>query len=251
MASKGNRRHVKRLNTPGYFQIHRKDMKFFLNTIPGPHMKNFSLPLGHIIRDLLKLANNRSETDFILNKKKVMIDKVIRCNARYPVGLMDVIEISEINKAYRVLPHAKYGLILSEITKEEAKFKLCRIENISTLPGGHLQLNLHDGRNIKIDIDNPAKKPNIPYKTMGTLKISLPDQKILDYFPYQESAWAIIFKGKNSGKTGKVTSITRRYGLNASTAELQQTSGEKISTAYAYSFVLGKENPSIDLPLEK
>jgi small subunit ribosomal protein S4e len=164
---------------------------------------------------------------------------------------MDVVEIPEINKAYRVLPDAKKGLIISEITKDEAKFKLCRIENISTLRGGHLQLNLHDGRNILFEIKDPKTKPEIPYKTHGTLKISLPDQEILDYYPNTENNQAIIIRGRNLGQYGKVIKIEKQIGRNASTASIQEESGNHINTAFNYTFIIGKEKPVIDLPVQK
>jgi small subunit ribosomal protein S4e len=250
MGSKGNKGHLKRYNTPGYLQIHRKTHVFTVKPEAGPHSKRFCIPLGILLRDILKISNNFRESKFILNSSKILVDKKIESNHRYPVGLMDVIEIPDMNKAYRVFPSSKHGLVLSEITKDEAKFKLCRIEKITTLTGGHLQLNLHDGRNIKIKVDDPKTKPNIPYKTRGTLKISIPDQAILDYYPMDVQSYTIVFKGKNIGKMGKLASISKRFGVNASTAEIEQENGEKISTAYDFTFVLGKNSPSVDLPVE-
>ena len=159
-------------------------------------------------------------------------------------------ELKEINKAYRVLPSRHHGLILSEITKEEAKFKLCKIMNITTIRGGHLQFNLHDGRNIRVEIDNPKEKPAIPYKTGGTLKISLPDQQILDYFPLQEGNQSLIYQGKNIGIAGEIKELTKRFGVNASLAIISGENGE-ISTSYDYVFIIGDNKPAIDLPLEE
>ncbi|TFH29269.1 MAG: 30S ribosomal protein S4e, partial [Promethearchaeota archaeon] len=146
---------------------------------------------------------------------------------------------------YRVLPSKAHGLVLSEITSTEAKFKLCRIENITTVKKGNLQLNLHDGRNIQIQVKDASKKPDVEYKTRGTLKLSIPDQKILDYYPMGENVQAIIYKGHNIGFAGKITKITERFGVNASIAEIGD-----ISTAYNYAFIIGKDVPSIDLPME-
>lgn len=251
MGSKGNKGHLKRFNTPGFLQIERKTKVFTIKPEAGPHAKRFCIPVGILLRDVLKVSNNFRESKFLLNSKKVLVDKKVITNYRFPIGLMDVVEIPDLNKAYRVFPSATSGFLLSEITKEEAKFKLCRINNISTVASGNLQLNLHDGRNILIKVDSPSKKPNIPYKTRGTIKISIPDQAILDYFPMEEKAYTIIYKGKNIGKMGKVSTISKRFGVNSSTAEIEQDGGEKISTAYDFTFVLGKNSPSVDLPVEK
>jgi small subunit ribosomal protein S4e len=190
------------------------------------------------------------ETKAILNRRKVFIDGKIRTEEHFPVGLMDVIEIPDLSKAYRVLPSKKSGLTLSEITKAEAKFKLCRIENITTVKKGYIQLNLHDGRNILMPVKDPKKKLDIPYKTMGTLKISIPDQKILDYYPNEVNNQAIVMAGKNIGFSGKVSNLIKRFGINASIAVIEAGEGHLINTAYEYSFIIGKDKPSIDLPNE-
>ncbi|MHA1673088.1 MAG: 30S ribosomal protein S4e [Promethearchaeota archaeon] len=252
MGSKGNKRYLKKLATPGYLQIQRKNRrtgKFFMKARPGPHPLRLNLPLGHIFRDILKISNNVKETKFILNKKQVFVDGKSQQEMRYPVGLMDVLELREINKAYRVLPSKHHGLILSEITKAEAKFKLCKIMNITTIHGGNLQLNLHDGRNIIIEVEDPTKKPDIPYKTGGTLKISIPDQKILDYFALEKENQAMIYQGNNIGVAGEVKDLIKRFGVNASLAIVSTESGE-VSTSYDYIFIVGDKKPAIDLPLE-
>jgi small subunit ribosomal protein S4e len=251
MGTKGNRRHLKRYNLPAFFPIARKEHVFLMKPRAGPHPKEYCFPLGFIIRDYLKLASTFREAKFILNSKKVSVDGVIRTDFKFPIGLMDVIEIADINKSYRVLPSKIHSLMLSEITKEEAKFKLCRIDNISTQRHGHLQLNLHDGRNVKIIVDDASKKPNIPYKTMGTLKLSIPDQQILEYYPFAEHNQAIVFQGKNQGIAGTVLSFSKHFGHRASTATLKTDAGENISTAYEFTFIIGDTKPCIDLPTEE
>ena len=54
-------RHTKRFNTGKYIHINKKESKFFLTTRPGSHPKNNSLPLLHVLRDLLKLVKNGKE----------------------------------------------------------------------------------------------------------------------------------------------------------------------------------------------
>ncbi len=248
MGSKGNKRHLKRLATPGHLQIARKERSagsFFINARPGAHSKKFSLPLGHIVRDLLKLSKNTRETKFILNSDKVLIDGKPKRDHRLPIGMMDVIEIPEIAKTYRVLPSQKHGLIISEITKEESNFKLCKVKNISNIKGGDFQLHLHDGRNILVKAEEISK-----YQTRGSVKISLPDQEILEYYPLVEGNQAIIEAGKNIGVAGRIAKLTTRFGVNASIAEIESKTGENISTAYDYAFVIGTDTSSIDLPME-
>ncbi|QEE15354.1 30S ribosomal protein S4e [Promethearchaeum syntrophicum] len=247
MGSKGNKRHQKRLATPGHLQIRRKDRtagKFFFKIKGGPHPKDFCLPLGHVLRDLLNITDNSKETKFIMNKKGVVIDGIPRKDLNFPIGLMDVIELPEINKAYRILASKNHGLMVSEITKDESKFKLCRINNITTVKGGIQQLNLHDGRNILI------KKGEKKYKTRGTLKISIPSQEIMEYFEFKENVQGMIYRGTHTGVSGLISKLTKRFGVNASLAQITTSSGE-INTSYDYVFVIGSKDTVIDLPMEK
>ncbi len=247
MGSKGNKRHQKRLATPGHLQIRRKDRsagKYFYKANSGPHSKNFCLPLGHVLRDLLKITKNSKESKYIVNKNGIIIDGIPRKDLNFPIGLMDVIELPEINKAYRILASKNHGLMISEITKEESKFKLCRINNITTIKGGIQQLNLHDGRNILV------KKDKTKYKTRGTLKISIPEQKIMEYFEFKEKVQGMIYRGAHTGVSGTISKLTQRFGVNASLAQITTSSGE-ISTSYDYVFVIGKNDTVIDLPMEE
>ncbi len=247
MGSKGNKRTIKRLATPGFLRIERKRRsagKFFMNARPGPHKKEFCLPLSHILRDILKIASNLREANYLIHNNEVLVDGRIRKDHRFPVGLMDVITIPKINKAYRVLPSKHHGLILSEISEDLAKFKLCRIENKTTLKGNICQLNLHDGRNIRVSAEETNN-----YKTKGTLKISIPDQAIIDYYPLEEGNQAIIKSGNNIGAIGSIAKIVKRFGVNASLAQLESEEG-LISTSYDYVFPIGHEESAIDLPME-
>jgi len=246
MGSKGNKRHVKRFNTSKYTHIDKKQYKFFYATRPGPHVKSFSLPLGHIIRDILHLANTNHDAKMIIKEGKVLVDGKIRKDTRYAVGLMDVIEIPEIGKSYRVLPKEKVGLYPLEISAKEKEFKLCRIENKTTIKGGQVQLNLHDGRNIIIAVADPKKPKEDVYQTMGVLKIKIPTQEIVEYYPFKENSPIIVTSGKNLGIDGMVSKIDKRFGPHASIVKVK--SGEDVKeTAYDYSFVIGKSKSVIEL----
>ena len=62
---------------------------------------------------------------------------------------------------------------------------------------GQTQLNLHDGRNILI------KDPN-KYNTGDTLKLSLPDQKVLDHISFEEGATAYLIGGSHVGELSHI-----------------------------------------------
>jgi len=162
---------------------------------------------------------------------------------------MDVISLSDIGKIYRVLPSEK-GLILHPIEKDEAEFKFCRIERKSTLSGGHVQLNLHDGRNVLIKVKDPQKPEEDLYQTLDTVKISLPEQEVVGHIKLTEDASALIVGGKNTGKHGKIVAIEKREGQKRrnSLVTIEDEKGNRFQTTIDYVFAIGDTKAQVSLP---
>ena len=113
-----------------------------------------------------------------------------------------------------------------------------------------MQLNLHDGRNILIRVKDPRKpKEAAAYKRMDVLKITVPEQEILNHLHFKEGNFAIIMDGKNIGQIGKVHNIKKKFGPKASTVTIEQNE-ELTETLYDYTFVIGTggEQSEISLP---
>jgi small subunit ribosomal protein S4e len=163
---------------------------------------------------------------------------------------MDVLEIESIEKSYRLLPIPLHGLILNEISEEEKNFKLCRIENKTILKEGNIQLNLHDGRNLVITVKDPQNPEEDVYKTQDVLKISLPDQEILEHLKFEKDVLVLIVAGKNLGYVGKVLEIDRREGPYQNIIKIQSEE-EELQTALDYAFMIGKDKSIINLPKSK
>lgn len=247
MTRHGGQKRTKRLNTPKFVQIKRKHGKFFVNAISGPHPKRFCLPLIHIVRDMLKIVPTHREAKKLIGRGHFLVDGRVVRERNFPVGLMDVLSIPKTNTHYRVLPDSHYGLILHEISEEEAGYKLCRINKKTTVKGGHIQLNLNDGRNILIHVKDPQSTKEDTYKRMDVLKISVPEQEILDHYELTAEQMALIMDGTNIGQVGKIMKIQKRFGPNASTVAIEDE-GEITETSYDYTFVIGKDQPEISLP---
>ena len=247
MTRHGGTRALKRFNTPKFLQIKRKHGTFFMKPSPGPHSNRFCLPLLHIVRDLLNIVDNHREAKKLIGLGNFKVDGKIVRDKTYPVGLMDVLSIEKMNKHYRILPDSHYGLILYEIPEAESAFKLCKIIQKSTLKGGHIQLNLHDGRNIFVRVKDPKKPKEDIYKRMDVLKISVPEQEILKVLKFKEGNLAIIMSGKNIGQVGKIIGILKRFGPKASTVSIEHNS-DHTETLYDYTFIIGEEQSEINLP---
>lgn len=238
--------YLKRLAAIKHFPIERKVKKFTVSPRAGPHPKYRCIPLQIIIREILKYVKYGREAKKIIKAGEVKIDGVVRKDHKYPVGLMDVIEIQKTNEYFRVVPK-KGKLIVIKIKKENAKQKLCQIKNKTTIKNGNLQLNLHDGRNIITTIKNPKKPSEDIYKVGDTLVISLPDQKIKNHISMKEGNLAIITDGKHAGSVGKITKIMILKKIKDNRIRIKGKEKE-IKTIKEYAFVIGKNKPEILLP---
>jgi len=246
MGRVGVNKRLKRENAPKIWPIHRKEFVWVFKPSPGPHPISRSLPLALILRDLLGLAKFRREVKKIIGKGMVKVDgKVVR-DPGFPVGVMDVISIPEIESIYRVFP-SKKGLTLHPIDEEEEDIKLCRIESKRIVKGGRIQLNLHDGRNILLSPEDLEED----YVPLDVIKIQISDQSIIEKIELTDKAYAMIFGGKHVGEFGRIISIEKIGGKLESLVTLKDESGEEFQTVLKYVFVLGGEKPSISIPKVK
>src|SRR3989338_11417030 len=137
---------TKREMAPKFWRIETKTKTFTTSPSPGPHPALSSIPLRIVIRDILGIAENATEARTILNAGKIQVDGVVRKDPGFPVGLMDVIHVPDMQKYYRVMPSQK-GLTMKEMTKDYDK-KMLKIKNKRILRGNKIQLNFHDGSNL-------------------------------------------------------------------------------------------------------
>ncbi|MBC7130748.1 30S ribosomal protein S4e [Candidatus Bathyarchaeota archaeon] len=249
MGKKGGSQALKRKPAPRIWPIHRKEFVWAVRPTPGPHSLKRCLPLTIVLRELLGVAKTRREAKIIASQGKVYVDGKVRRDDSFPVGLMDVISLPDLDKNFRVLP-SKKGLILHPISKEEANFKLCRIENKTTVKGGHIQLNLHDGSNILIRVDDSRNPQEDVYNTFDTVKLSLPERQISDHIVMQEGVFAIITGGKNQGKFGKIVEIEKAEGKKRKDflVTIEDANGNRYQTILDFVFAIGADQPLISLP---
>jgi small subunit ribosomal protein S4e len=225
------------MSMPTSWKVPKKTNKWITATSPGPHNKESSLPLVVVLRDMLKIVNNAKEAKKVLLEKKVLIDGIARKDLKFPVGLYDVIAIPGNSQYYRMLQDSKGRLYLNTIDEERAKFKICKILNKTTVKGGKTQLNLHDGTNILASED---------YKTKDTIKISLPDKKILLKLEYKVGNLVMVTGGRHSGMVGTLKEINI---IKSSQNNVVTISGidSEIETIENYVFVIGEDKPVIKL----
>lgn len=227
--------HQKRLSVPKSWKIGRKGYKWISTTRPGPHSQARSLPLGIIIRDILKLVDNSREGKRILSEGKVLVDGTPRKDLRFPVGLFDVITLPLINESYRMVQDEKGRLVLHKLNETNVN-KLCRIDDKVTLKGGKVQLNLSDGTNILGSNE---------YGTKDSLILSVPDKQVVKHLQFKVGNLAMVVGGQHSGEIGKIKEIKEVKSSRHNTVTI---SGEKdFETIENYVIVIGEDKPEIRL----
>jgi small subunit ribosomal protein S4e len=241
-ASKG----LKRYAMPAWWPVPVKEYVWAPRPSPGPHSLERSIPLLILLRDVLKLAESAREAKYILRSGMVKVDGVVRKDYRFPVGLMDVIEIEKENLVFRLLPKPGKFLDLVPIPGHERYFKLCRIENKTTVKGGNIQLNLHDGSNVLIKVSSSRNPVEDIYKTFDVVKISLPDRKIIEHYPFEPGNLALVISGRKVGSTGRIVEVKGGPMREHKIVTLEQ-GGERFDVGYLTVFVIGKESSAITL----
>lgn len=226
--------HLKRLNSPKSWNVLKKTNVFILKARPGPHKKADSIPLGVILRDMLKFASNLREVKKILFSGSVLVDGVTRKDHKFPVGLFDVIEIKEAKGCFRVLKQ-NGKLVLHKIMASESVVKPCRIIG-KVKSGKKTQVNLYDGKNIIVDTDD--------YKVGDTLLIELPSLAVKGHFRLDKGSVLFLADGKHEGSTGTITAISK--------GKLQyKNDAGQFETLKKYAYIIGGEKAAITLPEDK
>lgn len=198
MAKKGGDKRLKRQLAPRFWQVNRKSVRFILNTMPGPHTRKFSYPIGVVLRDLLHVCSNIREVKRSLNKGLINVDgKMIR-HPNFPIGLMDTLEIKPSNQSYRFVPSNGIPLFPIKINSDEKNLKLEKIKSKVTSKENLYQYCLHDGRTF-------LSKES--YNVNDTCLIDLPKFGIKNHVQLKEGCTVIVTRGENAGNIGKVEEI--------------------------------------------
>lgn len=279
MARKGPQRGLKRSKAPKHWRIARKENKWTIKPHPGPHNKE-AIPLAFILRDNLGYAHTLQEAKQILNERKVMINGKVRTDFKFPVGIMDVVEIPAIHQFYRLLPDRKGIFILHPIADTETHLRPLKITGKCTVKGERTQLHFHDGSTLLIpENGGKPKKGKMKgkekekrkekgkteeerekekkvlhtkleakmeigkqrsYSTFGTVMYDFSSHRITDYIPLSKGSVVLVTGGRNVSRTGKITAITD---------SMVEISGEELfRTLKDHVFVIGAEESVISLP---
>ncbi|OYT42229.1 MAG: 30S ribosomal protein S4e [Candidatus Aenigmarchaeota archaeon ex4484_224] len=230
------RRKLKRLLAPSFWKVAKKKFTWVVSPSPGPHKKFECIPLQILLRDILKVVETGREAKKVIARGEVWVDGKPRKDYAYPAGLYDVVWIPKLKKIFRIISTPK-GLELVEIDEKEKDVKLVKILNKTTIKGGKTQLNLNDGKNILVEDGSK-------FKTGDSLLIKLPSLEIVEHLPLKKGMLALIMKGKNKGKMGKVVELIPGK-FRTKPKVILEVNGNKIEALKDYVFVIGKDKPII------
>ena len=226
--------HLKRLAAPKIWKITRKTYTFAPKASPGPHNSEMSVALLVVLRDILAIGDNRREIKKILSSRVVRVDGRVITDIKFPIGFMDVISVN--NKNYRLMYDIHGNVRLVEISDEHAEWKLVRIENKTVVKGGKIVLNLHDGRNIIVDKNS--------YRTGDVLKLKVPTQEIVEYYPMQAGSVAVLTGGVHRGQLVHI----KDYRVSRNSSDNMVLFEEGFGTVKRNVFVIGVGKPEVMIP---
>lgn len=187
--------HLKREKVSKNWPIPRKGTKYVVR--PRGNLKR-EIPILIVLRDMLKITQDRKETKKVLNSKFILLNNKIIKDDRRGVGLFDVINIVPEKKYYQVILTKEKKFDIEPIKEDESKYKISKIIGKKTLKGKKEQLNLSDGNNFV---------SNIKCRVNDSVLVNLKDKKIEKCLVLKEKAKVIIFSGKHFGERGFVENM--------------------------------------------
>jgi len=171
----------------------RKGSKYVVSALD-----NSSVPLLVIMRDILKMGETKKEVKEMLKTEKIKINEKVIKNERYPLKLLDIINIDGKYYVFTI-KNKKYNV---EETKKVEE-KISKIISKKKLKKGKIQLNFSDGFNFI------SEKGTVGDSAV----ISLKDKKIKEFLELKKGASVLVIKGKHIGKTGKIKEIEEKTGI--------------------------------------
>jgi small subunit ribosomal protein S4e len=198
MGKKGRDTRVKRQMAPSFWNIKRKEGRFILNTRAGAHSKKSAYPLGIILRDILKVADTMYECEKIVKSGNVRIDGITVRDVAHAIGLMDIIELVPTAQSFRIVPKDSELLVAVDIPDSEKAVKLLKVIRKSTLNTSLYQYGFHDGKTFRSEQE---------FSVGDTCLVTLPNKSVVNHIKFEKGCTALITRGENAGRIGKVEDI--------------------------------------------
>ncbi len=199
--------HQKRLSVPDTWPVERKTEMFTVKADAGPH-GDAGVPLLILLRDVLGYVDSRKEARYALEQDAIVINGDTVTDEERPVGMFDILAFREREEYYRVFPDEGGRLSLTPIDEDAAGSKLGKIIRKQHVPGGDIQVTLHDGQTLLVE-DASA------HSVGDSLVVGNEDDEIVAHFEYEEGALATAVDGQHAGQIGGVDEIQVTAGSSS------------------------------------
>ena len=228
---------LKRRAAPRTWNLPRKGTKWIKRPGPGPHAQDQSIPLLLVLRDIRRIVTSAREARQLVRTGAVRVDGKVATDLDRGLGLMDTLSFAApLDLHYRVVKDRRGKLGLVAIPSGESSVKIGRVRFKHMVRGGRVEVTLHDGRNLLV----PA---NAPYRVGDSVKLSVPDQKVVEHLPLAPGSLAYVAGGTHVGQLARVERVEVR---NSSQPNLVHFT-EGFSTVKEYVFVVGQTAPEVTL----
>ena len=187
--------HLKRQKVPKNWPIERKGTAYIVR--PNANISN-GIPILVVLRDMLKLAQNRKEVKKAIHVKDLLLNGSPVKDEKNSILLFDTLTIVPSNESYRLSLSEKGKFQIEKINAGEETHKVAKVINKKILKGKKTQLNLSDGRNFLSDIECNIN---------DSVLIDLNKKKIEKCLPLKEKADVLVFAGKHAGKKANINKI--------------------------------------------
>jgi len=241
--ARGIKKHLKRMYAPSHWMLDKLSGVWAPKPIAGPHKLRECMPLIILLRNRLKYALTYHEAKMICMQRLVKVDHKVRTDMRYPAGFMDVITLEKTKENFRMLFDTKGRFVVQKIHKDEAGYKLCRVNKITKNKNNVPVIVTHDGRTLRF--------PDPEIKVHDTVRVDLATGKILDFIKFELGNMAMISKGNNIGRVGTLFHRERHPGT-FEIIHLKDEEGHHFATRLENMMVIGhKQKAWVSLPKGK
>jgi small subunit ribosomal protein S4e len=183
--------HAKRQTIGRAWPIPRKGTKYLIVT---SHERRNGIPILVMLREVMKLADNRKEAKKILNEGLIKVNgKEVRKD-NFPLLPFDILTIKD--KEYEISFSDKGKF---EAGKRKHKETILKVINKKMLKNKKVQLNLLYGKNF-ITNEKAAVGDSVMIK----------DKKIVKTIKIEKGRKAVVFAGKNRGEEGEIIEIKNK-----------------------------------------
>ncbi len=223
--------HQKRLSAPEAWPVERKNQVYTVASHAGPHGGD-AVPLVVFVRDVLGYVESAKQLRFALDNDDVLVNGEPVSDHRLPVGTFDIVAFPSRDEYYRVFPGEGGRLSLVPVEADAADNKLARIDGITHVSGGEVQLNLHNGANVLVEDDG--------YSTKDSVVVDLETNEVLERFAFEEGSAVTAVAGKHSGEVGELVEYIVNEGSGDNTVIAELPDGSTFETVEEYVFVIGE-----------